>query len=97
MNVTTRERIEIALGIDSDQAEQLTAPAADGASSEERVTAILAVVETLQAKLKPGRLPIIAHRPLDAFGGQTLLEALAIDPMGTAALARQTFDWSGTA
>lgn len=55
------------------------------------------VVSLLNRKLKPGRLPLIARRPAPAFGGRSLLDALADDPAGTAHVVDSLFDWSQTA
>ena len=63
-----------------------------------KVADLLAVVDLLDRKLKPGRLPLVARRPATAFGGRTLLELVMSDEH---AQLRETvdraFDWSTTA
>ncbi|HZM54746.1 MAG TPA: hypothetical protein VFC03_06930 [Acidimicrobiales bacterium] len=61
------------------------------------VSTALKVVQVMSRKLKPGRLPLVAHRPAPAFGGKTLLEALHDDPQDALSKVDEAFDWSGTA
>jgi hypothetical protein len=61
------------------------------------VSAVLSTVRTLNRKLKAGRVAMVARRPAPALGGATLLEALTADPIGTAAVIEDAFDWSATA
>jgi hypothetical protein len=63
-----------------------------------KVADLLAVVDLLDRKLKPGRLPLVARRPATAFGGRSLLEVAS---SGEHAQLRdaveRAFDWSTTA
>lgn len=56
-----------------------------------------ATVELLDRKLAVGRLGDMAERPVDALGGETLLESLARDPSRTRARYEAAFDTSTTA
>lgn len=58
------------------------------------VADIVATVDLLARKLKPGRLPMIARQPSERLAGRTLLDALAADPAGTRRIFESAFDWS---
>ncbi|NBO46293.1 MAG: hypothetical protein EBU85_04690 [Actinobacteria bacterium] len=61
------------------------------------VADIVATVDLLARKLKPGRLPLVARQPAERLGGKTLLHALADDPASTRAVFEEAFDWSAAA
>jgi transcriptional regulator with XRE-family HTH domain len=46
------------------------------ADRQEKLTTLLALVDLLERKLKHGRLPGVARRRADAYGGQTMLERI---------------------
>jgi transcriptional regulator with XRE-family HTH domain len=63
-----------------------------------KVADLLAVVDVLERKLKPGRLPLVARRPASAFGGRSLLELAAGDEQAQLRDAvERAFDWSTAA
>lgn len=63
-----------------------------------KLSNLVSVVDVLDRKLKPGRLPLVVRRPAEAFEGRTLLEVVAAD---RDAELRETidraFDWSTAA
>lgn len=59
------------------------------------VADVLATVELLERRLKPGQLPIVATRSTEP-GGRTLLELLAEDPAATRAIYEAAFDFSSS-
>lgn len=65
---------------------------------QEKVQTLLAICDLLERKLKPGRLPGVARRPTDAYGGETMLELIA-DGRHRELLAqvRDSFDWASAA
>jgi transcriptional regulator with XRE-family HTH domain len=68
----------------------------DGVPTErqEKVTALLALLDILQRKLKADRLPGIARRPAPAYGGPTMLELIAQDRHDELlATTRESFAW----
>jgi transcriptional regulator with XRE-family HTH domain len=73
---------------------------ADGIPSErqEKLTALLALLDILQRKLKADRLPGIARRPANAYGGLTMLEVIAADRHDELlAITRESFGWDQAA
>lgn len=63
-----------------------------------KVGDLLAVVDLLDRKLKPGRLPLVARRPAGAFGGRSLLElATSKEHVELRNIVERAFDWSTTA
>ncbi|MGA3221982.1 MAG: hypothetical protein ABSE77_23440 [Acidimicrobiales bacterium] len=63
-----------------------------------KVANLLAVVDLLDRKLKPGRLPLVARRPAGAFGGRSLLEFAASDEHAELRnKVERAFDWSTAA
>jgi hypothetical protein len=63
-----------------------------------QVADLLGVVDLLDRKLKPGRLPLVARRPASVFGGRSLLELAASDEHTQLRDAvERAFDWSTTA
>jgi hypothetical protein len=65
---------------------------------QEKLATLLAVTDLLERKLKPGRLPGVARRAAEAYGGKTMLELVAAD-RHTELLAkvRESFDWATAA
>jgi len=64
----------------------------------EKLANLLSVGELLERKLSPGRLPLVARRRADAYGGVTMLDMVAADRDGELrALTEAVLDWSGTA
>jgi hypothetical protein len=63
-----------------------------------KVADLVAVVDLLDRKLKPGRLPLVARRPAAAFGGKSLIEhAAAGEHAELRASVERAFDWSTAA
>lgn len=63
----------------------------------EKLANLLAVGELLERKLSPGRLPLIARRRADVYGGRTMLEMVTADRDGELRdLTERAFDWSVT-
>jgi len=64
----------------------------------EKLANLLSVGELLERKLSPGRLPLVARKRADVYGGLTMLEMVRSDRDGELRkLTDQAFDWSGTA
>jgi transcriptional regulator with XRE-family HTH domain len=64
----------------------------------EKLANLLSVGELLERKLSPGRLPLIARRSADVYGGITMLDMVASDrDAELRELTERAFDWSGTA
>jgi hypothetical protein len=65
---------------------------------QDKLATLLALADLLERKLKTDRIPGIARRPADAYGGKTMLDLIAADRhrelLGT---ARASFDWSQAA
>ena len=61
------------------------------------VNDVLATVQLLERKLKPGQLPLLAASPVEALGGATLLQSLAADPAQTRAAYEAAFDYAVSA
>jgi hypothetical protein len=61
---------------------------------QEKLSVMLSLVDLLERKLKPGRLPGIARRPANAYGGETML-ALIRDDRHSELLekVRASFEW----
>jgi hypothetical protein len=65
---------------------------------QEKVQTLIAIVDLLERKLKPGRLAGVARRPADAYGGKTMLELITGDRHGELLeLVRDSFDWASAA
>lgn len=63
----------------------------------EKLANLLSVGELLERKLAPGRLPLVARRRADVYGGITMLEMVHTDRDGELrTLTERAFDWSGT-
>jgi hypothetical protein len=68
------------------------------ADRQEKVQTLIAIVDLLERKLKPGRLAGVARRPADAYGGKTMLELIAADRhRELLELVRESFDWASAA
>lgn len=68
------------------------------AARREKLANLLAVGELLERKLSPGRLPLVARRRADVYGGLTMLDMVRADRDNELrTLTGQAFDWSGTA
>lgn len=68
------------------------------AERQEKSQALLALVDLLQRKLKPGRLPGIARHPAEAYGGRTMLELITEDRhRELLEQVRESFDWASAA
>lgn len=64
----------------------------------EKLVNLLSVGELLARKLSPGRLPLVARRRADVYGGITMLDMVASDrDAELRELTERAFDWSGTA
>jgi hypothetical protein len=65
---------------------------------QEKLATVLALSDLLERKLKPGRVPGIARRPADAYGGETMLSMIARDRQRELLdSVRASFDWSQAA
>lgn len=62
---------------------------------QDKVATLLALADVLERKLKADRIPGIARRAADAYGGQTMLDFIAADRhRELLGLVRTSFDWS---
>src|SRR4029077_2531114 len=62
------------------------------------VTTVAAICDLLGHQLKPERVPGIARRPADAYGGLSMLEMIERGREGQLlGLVRRSFDWASTA
>lgn len=60
-----------------------------------KIGTLLALVDVLEHQLKRDRLPGIARRPADAYGGRTMLEMIRDDRQDEVLeITRRSFDWS---
>lgn len=66
-------------------------------SRREALAHMVATVDLLERKLRPGQLPLMAATVVDGLGGRTLLEAMAADPRGTRTLYEEAFDYGASA
>jgi len=65
------------------------------ADRQEKLATLLALADLLEHKLKADRIPGIARRPADAYGGKTMLELIAEDRQRELlGLVRDSFAWS---
>lgn len=68
------------------------------AERQEKLATLLALADLLERKLKTDRIPGIARRPANAYGGLTMLELMAADRQRELLeLARVSFAWSEAA
>lgn len=64
----------------------------------EKLANVLSVGAVLERKLRPGRLPLVARRRADAYGGRTMLEMVRDNrDAELRELTEQALDWSSTA
>jgi hypothetical protein len=65
---------------------------------QEKVATLDALVDVLERKLKPGRLPGVARRPAAAYGGETMLDLIRQDRQRELLdLVHASFDWATAA
>jgi hypothetical protein len=65
---------------------------------QDKLATLLALADLLERKLKTERIPGIARRPAEAYGGLTMLELIAADRQRELLdLVRASFDWSQAA
>lgn len=65
---------------------------------QEKAAAAAAVADLLTRRLKPERIPGIARRPADVYGGLSMVEMIEHDRhLELLAIVRASFDWSNTA
>lgn len=63
-----------------------------------KAAVVLATIDALEARLKPGRLPGVARKPAAAYGGRTMLQMIAEDDHeALLQLTRRSFDFAATA
>lgn len=68
------------------------------ADRQEKVTALLALADLLERKLKAGRVPGVARRPAEAYDGRTMLDLVTADRhTELLELVRDSFEWSRAA
>jgi hypothetical protein len=64
----------------------------------ERVTTVAAIGDLLGHQLKPERIPGIARRPADAYGGRSMLEMIERGREDELIRkVRRSFDWASPA
>ena len=62
-----------------------------------KVTTVAAICDLLSHQLKPERLPGVARRPADAYGGLSMLEMIELGREDELlSLVRRSFDWAAT-
>jgi hypothetical protein len=65
---------------------------------QEKLQTLMAIVDLLERKLKPGRLTGVARRAADAYGGKTMLEMIVENRHHELLeLVRESFDWASAA
>ena len=63
-----------------------------------KVTTVAAICDLLAHQLKPERIPGIARRPADAYGGLSMIEMVEHDREDELlTLIRRSFDWASPA
>ena len=68
------------------------------ADRQEKLATLLALADLLERKLKSDRIPGVARRPADAYGGKTMLDLIAEDRQRELlGLVRDSFAWSQAA
>lgn len=73
---------------------------AEGVPSDRqaKVTSVAQVVSLLRHYLVPQRIPGIARKPADAYGGRSMLEMIEQDDhIALLDITRRSFDWTATA
>ncbi len=67
------------------------------AARQEKAAVVAAIAELLSRRLKAERIPGVARRPADAYGGLTMLEMIERDRhLELLASVRAAFDWGRT-
>ena len=67
-------------------------------SRKAKVATVAAIRDLLGHRLKPERIPGIARRPADAYGGLSMLEMIERDREDELlTLVRRSFDWAAAA
>jgi DNA-binding XRE family transcriptional regulator len=62
-----------------------------------KVTTVAAICDLLRHSLRPERIPGVARRPADAYGGLSMLEMIERDREDELhTLVRRSFDWALT-
>jgi hypothetical protein len=65
---------------------------------QEKIATLDALVDVLERKLKPGRLPGVARRPAAAYGGETMLDLIRQNRQRELLdLVHASFDWATAA
>jgi hypothetical protein len=65
---------------------------------QDKLATVAAIADVLERKLKSDRIPGVARRPADAYGGQTMLQLIGSDRHRELLdLTRQSFDWATAA
>ena len=68
------------------------------ADRQDKLATLSALADLLERKLKADRIPGLARRPAEAYGGETMLELIAADRhRELLALVRESFAWSQAA
>lgn len=68
------------------------------AARREKLANLLSAGQLLERKLSPGRLPLVARKRADIYGGLTMLDMVRADRDGELReLTERAFDWSVTA
>jgi transcriptional regulator with XRE-family HTH domain len=68
------------------------------AERQEKLATLDAIVDVLTAKLKLDRIPGVLRRPASAYGGRSILEAVAADEQALVLdELRNAFDWAAAA
>lgn len=67
-------------------------------SRKGKIATVAAICDLLRHRLKRERIPGIARRPADAYGGLSIIEMIQRDRQDELqALIRRSFDWGSTA
>jgi hypothetical protein len=65
---------------------------------QQKAAAVAALADLLSRSLRAERIPGVARRPADAYGGRTMREMLAADRhLELLDEVRRSFDWAATA
>jgi hypothetical protein len=68
------------------------------AGKRAKAATVLSIADLLTYRLKPGRLPMVARKPAQAYGGLTMLDLIAADRHEELlTLSRSSFDVAATA
>lgn len=95
-DLSTRELADL-FGVSRQAVDQWAERGVPG-DRQEKLGTILAVLDLLERKLKSGRLPGVARRPADAYGGKTMLELIEDDRHRELLdIVRASFDWASAA